>query len=55
MLKYSYSLYVFNVGYIFVSLFFPKAIIYEGQDKTPEMCSSSYAQNEQGKHFSSQT
>uniref|UniRef100_A0A674CXL9 EBF transcription factor 3a n=1 Tax=Salmo trutta TaxID=8032 RepID=A0A674CXL9_SALTR len=32
------SLYVFNVAYIFVSLFFSKAIIYEGQDKNPEMC-----------------
>uniref|UniRef100_A0A8C8BXZ9 IPT/TIG domain-containing protein n=1 Tax=Oncorhynchus tshawytscha TaxID=74940 RepID=A0A8C8BXZ9_ONCTS len=29
---------LYSNGYTFVSLFFPKAIIYEGQDKNPEMC-----------------
>uniref|UniRef100_A0AAZ3Q9X0 IPT/TIG domain-containing protein n=1 Tax=Oncorhynchus tshawytscha TaxID=74940 RepID=A0AAZ3Q9X0_ONCTS len=29
---------LYSNAYIFVSLFFPKAIIYEGQDKNPEMC-----------------
>uniref|UniRef100_A0A674CYD1 EBF transcription factor 3a n=1 Tax=Salmo trutta TaxID=8032 RepID=A0A674CYD1_SALTR len=29
---------LYSNAYIFVSLFFSKAIIYEGQDKNPEMC-----------------